>query len=660
MLTSTLWIGGSGLWSQAANWSNGVPTSSVAATISPSAAATITVEPGEADAAASLTLGSNAALSMPGSGNPTNPTSNWITANAGFESPAAKNGSTPAATWGYWGSAYVSTQYAYSGSQSLVLSGNNSGIGQSFIVTPGDSYTASVYAMTPAGNPLTGSLNGQLQVLFYDSSGNQISGYTAPNQIEVLTSSSASGGPLAGSVGNQGWNHYFTTVIAPSNAVKVGVQLSTWATSSTYGGTVYFDAVQFGPAATGGSSSLTVGSLVNNGSITIGPMNHITVSGSFTQGSTGTLDAQLGGAPSTGIYGSLTITGAASLAGTLKTDLVYGYAPSTTDSFTPISYASESGGFAAYTLPSGAGYQLAAAASFTNVSLSAAPSAATTTTVNAGSVLRSVSASLLGINVDWWDQAAVTAQTRQMVTAAGMNLYRFPGGSSSDDFHFNVQDTSGDSAAIAIPQFAQFIAAFGGTGLVTLDYGSGSPQEAAAELAYLLGSPSDTTVIGDGLEWNDSTGQWQTVNWGTAGYWASLRAASPLAKNDGLNFLRIDHSAPFSSIKYWEVGNEEYGSWEIDHHGTNAPGGVSTGRSMIRPRMSPSRSNSLRRLPLSSPTPACRPSRSASIAAIPRGTATTTGPRTCLPSERQTGLCRASSPITATCRRLTRKAIPFC
>ncbi len=84
-------------------------------------------------------------------------------------------------------------------------------------------------------------------------------------------------------------------------------------------------------------------------------------------------------------------------------------------------------------------------------------------------------------------------------------------------------------------------------------------------------------MIGDGLEWNDSTNQWQTVNWQTVGYWASLRAAAPLPVDDGYNFLRIDQPAPFSDIKYWEVGNEEYGSWEIDHHGTPGPGGVSTG-----------------------------------------------------------------------------------
>ena len=202
-----------------------------------------------------------------------------------------------------------------------------------------------------------------------------------------------------------------------------------------------------------------------------------------------------------------------------------------------------------------------------------------TSTINANANVGPATTNLLGINLDYSDNQLGTeaAETQQLVTAAGLDLYRFPGGSASDDFHFNVADNNGDSTANTIAQYAQFVSAAGGTGIVTLDYGSGSPQEAAAELAYLQGSPSDTTSIGTGLEWNDSTGQWQSVNWGTVGYWASLRAASPLATDDGLNFLRIDHPAPFTDVKYWEVGNEQYGNWELDHHGTPGPGGVSTG-----------------------------------------------------------------------------------
>ena len=147
--------------------------------------------------------------------------------------------------------------------------------------------------------------------------------------------------------------------------------------------------------------------------------------------------------------------------------------------------------------------------------------------------------------------------------AAGLTMFRFPGGSSSDDFHFNAPPTYNGEGTDG--SMASFINSVGGVGLATIDYGSGSPQEAAAFLAYLNAPVGNATAIGTGQEWNDSTNSSQSVDWKTAGYWASLRAQAPLAHDDGLNFLRLNHPAPFG-IQYWEVGNEEYGGWEIDHH----------------------------------------------------------------------------------------------
>jgi hypothetical protein len=183
--------------------------------------------------------------------------------------------------------------------------------------------------------------------------------------------------------------------------------------------------------------------------------------------------------------------------------------------------------------------------------------------VDAGQILRPVNTQLLGVNLTWWDTNLNTAGTQQMVQAAGLTMFRFPGGSSSDDFHFNAPPTySGEGTDASM---ASFIASVDGVGLATIDYGSGSPQEASAFLAYLNAPVGNTTPIGTGQEWSDSTNAWQQVNWQTAGYWANLRASAPLAQNDGLNFLRLDHPAPIG-VHYWEVGNEEYGSWEIDHH----------------------------------------------------------------------------------------------
>jgi alpha-N-arabinofuranosidase len=186
-----------------------------------------------------------------------------------------------------------------------------------------------------------------------------------------------------------------------------------------------------------------------------------------------------------------------------------------------------------------------------------------TLSVNASQTIRTVTDQVLGVNLAWWDSSLNTAQTGRMATAAGLSMFRFPGGSSSDDFHFATPPTyNGEGTATSM---ASFIGSVQGVGMVTLDYGSGSPQEAAAFLAYLNGTAGNKTYIGKGLEWNDSTSQYDTVNWKYAGFWANLRGSKPLAVDDGLNFLRINHPAPFN-IHYFEVGNEEYGGWEIDHH----------------------------------------------------------------------------------------------
>jgi hypothetical protein len=673
MLDAASWITvGSGNWDLASNWSSGtVPTSTTDVTINPTVASTITILPGEADTVNSVTVGSNATLSV-SSPDYTNPTSNLLT-NPGFESPETTNGKTSPAYWNTWinptgtGLAYLSTSYAHTGTQSFVVSGTNCGAdlpAARIAATAGDSYTLSVYAMTPG---LTGNADGYLNLYFYNASGTS----TGDSSINILNSSSAAGGPLAGSVGALGWNHFYTTMVAPANSVTMDAQMTLWDPSGS--GSVYFDDVALGPTATADPSSLTAGSISNSGTILVGPTDTLTtsgtltqtstgvldvgttaaagastltaasisnsgtvlvgpgstatvsgaltqtstgtfelgpaaaagastltaasisnsgllligpkttatISGTFTQTSTGTLDLQLGGT-SSGSYGFVNVAGAATLAGTLKSDLVDSYTPSTTADIMPMEYASESGTFATVTMPGGTGYQLYAAATFTNVVVSGAPSAATTATINAATVLHPVTTNLLGVNLVDWDGNTGSSQTESLEEAAGLDFFRIPGGSGADGWHFN--------SSSGTPNFAQFLEAIdavNGTGLITTDYGSGSPQEAAAELAYVDGSPTDATPLYattptevDNIEWEN--GAWVNVTtdgtngWDTVGFWASLRGESPITPNDGLNFLRVDHPAAFTGITYWEIGNEEYGSWETDNHGTAGPNG-STG-----------------------------------------------------------------------------------
>ena len=440
MLSINTWSGGSGSWTSASHWSAGVPTSSSDVMISTSSAATITIS--STVSVNSLTLGSNnslsisadslttaadvsnsgaisvaagcdlnvggnysqatgATLSMPGGGSIINPPTNRAS-NSDFESPVATNSTTLPSSWSVFGTAYLSTQYAYTGAQSLVMSGPNSGADKMFTATAGTSYTVSADGMTPASDPLTGNEIGAIQLLFYNSSGVLLSSYSAPNSVEVLSEQSATGGLLTGSVGNQGWNHFYTTAVAPAGTSKAEAIVTTQLSSGTGSGEVFWDDLEFGTAAPS-PSALVAGSISNSGTITVGPSNTVSTSGNFAQASTGTLDVQLGGAPSTGVFGFVNIAGTATLAGTLESDLEYGYTPATTDSFTPIEFASETGTFATYSLPSSAAYQFAGAVTFTNVVVSAAPATPVTSTINTTDSVDAATTNLLGVNLGYWD-----------------------------------------------------------------------------------------------------------------------------------------------------------------------------------------------------------------------------------------------------------------
>jgi hypothetical protein len=184
-------------------------------------------------------------------------------------------------------------------------------------------------------------------------------------------------------------------------------------------------------------------------------------------------------------------------------------------------------------------------------------------TIDTTQIVRPVDSRLLGVNLAWWDGTLNTPRTQQLIQTTGLNLFRFPGGSSSDTWHFNVGPTyNGEGTS---PSMANFIASVNSDGMVTLNYGTGSPQEAAAFVAYINGDVGNTTVIGHGPQWSDTTHSWVDKDWLTADYWAGLRAATPVTPDDGLNFLRIGREQPFG-FSYFEIGNEIYGNWETDHH----------------------------------------------------------------------------------------------
>ncbi len=178
--------------------------------------------------------------------------------------------------------------------------------------------------------------------------------------------------------------------------------------------------------------------------------------------------------------------------------------------------------------------------------------------VDASQSVGTVDRRLFGVNTAVWYQDLSSADTLDVLNQMGNSALRFPGGSLSDEYHWST-DTSLSNTwrwASSFATFAPVAEATHADSFITVNYGTGTPQEAAALVAWANGSPTSTTPIG-----TDSNGK----NWQTAGYWASLRADAPLASDDGYNLLRVSHPAPYG-FRYWEIGNENYGSWETDTH----------------------------------------------------------------------------------------------
>ena len=170
----------------------------------------------------------------------------------------------------------------------------------------------------------------------------------------------------------------------------------------------------------------------------------------------------------------------------------------------------------------------------------------------------------MGLHTTISDNQLIGPEIPDLLHAAGITTLRYPGGRYSDTYHWstykptNFQGSGQPNAYYApanhLGQFALYIEHVGTT-IFTVNYGSNldgsagaDPAEAASWVAYMNGTPADSKVIG-----KDSTG----YDWQTVGYWATLRASAPVDPDDGKNFLRIQHPAPFG-IKYWEVGNEVF------------------------------------------------------------------------------------------------------
>jgi hypothetical protein len=220
----------------------------------------------------------------------------------------------------------------------------------------------------------------------------------------------------------------------------------------------------------------------------------------------------------------------------------------------------------------------------------------------------------LGIGTAVYDNQFGNANLASRLNEAGVTTLRYSGGGYADVYHWSVHqdvpfggisDKGYVASGTSFPGLLNIMNNMGnGQAVITIDYGSalklngsstvapdfgGQPQEAAAWVAYANADPSIYGTSADVPLGVDQQGN----NWQTAGYWAKLRASTPAqyqawATADGklnpLNsFLAINRNAG-AGIKYWEIGNETFGTgyygggngYSTDYHqiydGTNRDG----------------------------------------------------------------------------------------
>ena len=129
--------------------------------------------------------------------------------------------------------------------------------------------------------------------------------------------------------------------------------------------------------------------------------------------------------------------------------------------------------------------------------------------VNAGQSVRAVDPRWFGLNTAVWDSSLDTTQNLGLLQAMGTRFLRFPGGSLSDQYDWMTGTTLTNTWqwSTSFSQFVNLVTNSDVQTIITVNYGTGTPAEAAAWVATVTNLPA---------------------------------------------------------FKYWEVGNECYGNWETD------------------------------------------------------------------------------------------------
>jgi hypothetical protein len=145
-------------------------------------------------------------------------------------------------------------------------------------------------------------------------------------------------------------------------------------------------------------------------------------------------------------------------------------------------------------------------------------------TINADEGLGTVPSTAYGLNQAVWDSQMNTAASVNLLSQAGVEMMRYPGGSYGDIYNWQNNTAPGGYVApgTGFDQFMSTVKAVGAQPILIANYGSGTPQEAADWVQYA-------------------------------------------------NITKDYHD------QYWEIGNEVYGNgyygddWETDDHSSKSP-----------------------------------------------------------------------------------------
>ena len=106
-------------------------------------------------------------------------------------------------------------------------------------------------------------------------------------------------------------------------------------------------------------------------------------------------------------------------------------------------------------------------------------------TVNANQSLGTLTSISKGLNTAVWDGNLLDSAATTAIKNAGIGLLRYPGGSTSDVYHWqsNTSGTTGNGNN-NFDNFMKMAQTAGAQPIITVDYGSGTPQEAAGWVQY--------------------------------------------------------------------------------------------------------------------------------------------------------------------------------